>query len=126
MACFRPAVVTPHPGEAARLLGMSAAEIQADRVGAVQRLIELCGTHVVLKGAHTLIGLPSGDIYLCPDGNAGMATAGSGDVLAGVIGGMLAVGHEIDRAVVAGLFGMLAQATGLKPNMVQRAYVRAG
>lgn len=97
-----PAVVTPHPGEAARLLGISAAEIQADRVGTVQRLIDLCGTHVVLKGAHTLIGLPCGDIYLCPDGNAGMATAGSGDVLAGVIGGMLAVGYEMDRAVVAG------------------------
>ena len=99
---LRRAVITPHPGEAARLLGISAADVQADRVGAVQRLIELCGTHVVLKGAHTLIGLPTGRVYLCPYGNAGMATAGSGDVLAGVIGGMLAVGYGMDEAIIAG------------------------
>ena len=81
---LRRAVVTPHPGEAARLLGINAAEIQADRVGAVQRLIDLCGTHVVLRG-RTRSSVYLVEMSTCvPMVTLALATAGSGDVLAGV------------------------------------------
>jgi NAD(P)H-hydrate epimerase len=84
-------VITPHPGEAARLLGCTAAEVQRDRWGALRRLSEAVpGRRVILKGRGTLVGDSAGVGWWNPSGNPGMAQGGSGDVLAGFIGGLLA------------------------------------
>lgn len=82
-------ILTPHPGEAARLLNISAAEIQADRFSAVENLVEKYGGTVVLKGNGSLIR-SNGITYLCDKGNPGMASGGMGDVLTGVISSLLA------------------------------------
>ena len=84
-------VMTPHPGEAARLLGCSTQEIQNDRIGAARQLQKTFGGVVVLKGAGTLI-CADDQLYLAKVGNPGLATAGSGDVLAGLIGSLMAQG----------------------------------
>jgi NAD(P)H-hydrate epimerase len=88
----RSRVLTPHPGEAARLLGTDSAAVQADRPGAAEALSRRFTSTVVLKGAGTLVASPGEATCLLPVGNPGMATAGSGDVLAGVIGALLARG----------------------------------
>ena len=85
-------VLTPHPGEAARLLEVSNAEIQEDRLLACRLIQQRFGGTVLLKGAGTLISSGKETLSLCPYGNPGMATGGMGDVLAGVIGGLLAQG----------------------------------
>jgi len=84
--------LTPHPGEAARLLGISTAEIQDDRFAAVINLQQRYGGQVLLKGAGTLMCGPDGGILLCSDGNPGMASGGMGDLLSGVLGALLAQG----------------------------------
>lgn len=99
-----PLVLTPHPGEAARLLGCGTGEVQADRPGAALRLAHLCQAIVVLKGHGTLVAEPGGRLYFCSRGNAGMATAGMGDVLAGVIGALLAQGLGPLEAAVLGVY----------------------
>jgi NAD(P)H-hydrate epimerase len=84
-------VLTPHPGEAARLLGTTPAEAQADRVKALRKLSQkFGGAWVVLKGHQTLIGRSEGTIFVNPSGNAQLAQGGSGDLLAGFIAGLLA------------------------------------
>jgi len=83
-------ILTPHPGEAARLLGSTSSQIQADRFGALERLVALTGAVVILKGAGTLIGAPGRVAVLCTHGNPGMAAAGMGDVLTGAVAGILA------------------------------------
>ncbi len=84
-------VVTPHPGEAAQLLGLQGQEIQARRLASSHALRQMFpDTWIVLKGFRTIISAPDGSIYVCTPGNAALATAGSGDVLAGMIGAMLA------------------------------------
>jgi NAD(P)H-hydrate epimerase len=85
-------ILTPHPAEAARLLGTDTAEVQQDRVSAAQRLALQYHAHVVLKGSGTVIAAPGGEYAICPYGNPGMATAGSGDVLTGIIAALLAQG----------------------------------
>jgi NAD(P)H-hydrate epimerase len=83
-------ILTPHPGEAGRLLGVSAQDIQRDRLAALDRLLERYHGTVVLKGAGTLVGARGRTPGVCERGNPGMATAGSGDVLTGAIAGILA------------------------------------
>jgi ADP-dependent NAD(P)H-hydrate dehydratase / NAD(P)H-hydrate epimerase len=83
-------ILTPHPGEAARLLGVQSQEIQQDRLAALDRLVGRYRGIVVLKGAGTLVGAPARTPALCERGNPGMATAGMGDVLTGTIAGILA------------------------------------
>ena len=83
-------VLTPHPGEAAALLGCAAAEIQADRQGSLARLCGLCRGVVVLKGAASLVGQAQAPTLLCPYDVPQLAVGGSGDVLAGCIGGLMA------------------------------------
>ncbi|MGD0745631.1 MAG: NAD(P)H-hydrate dehydratase [Verrucomicrobiota bacterium] len=84
-------VITPHPGEAARLLNATAQQVQADRVKAVRELSRRFGScWVVLKGHQTLIGRSEGDLFVNPSGNPHLAQGGSGDVLAGFIAGLLA------------------------------------
>ena len=85
-------VLTPHPGEAARLLGSSVRQVQADRPAAARALAETYGCVAVLKGSGTLIAQPDGTLWRCSTGNAGLAKGGSGDVLAGMTAGLLAAG----------------------------------
>ncbi|WP_148254573.1 NAD(P)H-hydrate dehydratase [Aidingimonas lacisalsi] len=95
-------ILTPHPGEAARLLGWQADDVQADRVVAVRRLQQACGGVVVLKGSGTLVG-DGRDIMVCPYGNPGMGSGGMGDVLTGMIAAMAAQGLSLERAACAGV-----------------------
>ncbi|WMC09916.1 NAD(P)H-hydrate dehydratase [Oceanimonas pelagia] len=116
------AVLTPHAGEAAALLGCTVAEVENDRLAAVRQLREQTGAVVVLKGAGSLIAGEAG-LALCPHGNPGMASGGMGDLLSGIIGALLAQGltpeaaarlgvclhaQAGDLAAVHGMVGMLA------------------
>lgn len=96
-------VLTPHPGEAARLLDTTAAEIEADRPGALRALKARWGGVVVLKGAGTLIAGAGAVPWLCGAGNPGMASGGMGDVLTGLIAGLAAQLHDLERAACAGV-----------------------
>ncbi|MGB0135076.1 NAD(P)H-hydrate dehydratase, partial [Dokdonella sp.] len=102
-----PCVLTPHPGEAARLLGCDVARIQSDRFAAARELAARYSAIVVLKGTGSLISNAQGRLALCPFGNPGMASAGMGDVLTGVIAGLLAQGLD---AWDAACLGVLAHA----------------
>ncbi|MFJ7882230.1 NAD(P)H-hydrate dehydratase [Pseudomonas sp. NPDC096917] len=95
-------VLTPHPGEAARLLGLSTEHVQADRPAAARALVKKYSAVCVLKGAGTLIAGLDGELALCTHGHPAMATAGLGDVLAGVLGALLAQGMTaFDAACLA-------------------------
>ncbi|MFK8066744.1 MAG: NAD(P)H-hydrate dehydratase [Gammaproteobacteria bacterium] len=96
-------VLTPHPGEAARMLDCSIAEIQQDRFAAVTELQQKYGGVIVLKGSGTLITSEKTDISLCTQGNPGMATGGMGDVLTGVIAGLVAQGLDLFTASQTGV-----------------------
>jgi hydroxyethylthiazole kinase-like uncharacterized protein yjeF len=99
-----PRVLTPHPGEMARLLDTSVAEVQEDRLGAVR---EFCRRHrvwLVLKGAHSVVGAPDGALRINPTGNPGMATGGAGDVLTGITGAFLARGLDPLDALQAAVY----------------------
>jgi NAD(P)H-hydrate epimerase len=99
-----PLVVTPHPGEAARLLGASVAEVQADRVAAARAIAHGANAVTVLKGYRTIVADPSGTAFINPSGNPGMATAGMGDALTGIIAGLMAQELEPLDAAVLGVF----------------------
>ncbi|OLS61033.1 NAD(P)H-hydrate dehydratase [Pseudomonas putida] len=90
MALVRGSIITPHPGEAARLLGISTEAVQADRPGAARKLARKYAAVSVLKGAGTLVADPHGQLALCKRGHPAMAGAGLGDVLSGVLGALLA------------------------------------
>jgi len=109
-------VLTPHPGEASRLLGRGIGDVQADRLGAVRELVVRFDAAVVLKGACTLVGtrhIAGGgaargeaadvDVAVCDYGNPGMGTGGTGDVLAGVLGGLTAQLRDLEQAARAGV-----------------------
>jgi ADP-dependent NAD(P)H-hydrate dehydratase / NAD(P)H-hydrate epimerase len=96
-------ILTPHPGEAGRLLGLPSDEVQRDRLAALDQLVERFGGIVVLKGAGTLVGKAGATPGLCERGNPGMATAGMGDVLTGAIAGILAQCHDPWLAARAGV-----------------------
>ncbi len=109
-------VLTPHPGEAARLLKVKTREVQADRLGAAEAIAERTGCVVVLKGACTIIAAPgnkgsgrapgskAGEVYFNTTGNAGLASAGTGDVLSGMIGGLLVQGYRPLEAAIAAVY----------------------
>lgn len=99
-----PTVLTPHPGEMGRLLGVLAREVQADRPRAALDLAGQYGMPVVLKGARTLIASPEGDFHINPTGNPGMATAGTGDVLTGIMGSFMAQGLKPMDAAMLGVY----------------------
>jgi len=82
--------VTPHPGEMARLLGVSTKEVQADRLNAARNSAQKWNAHVVLKGFHTIVASPKGDVFINTTGNAGLAKGGTGDVLTGVLAALTA------------------------------------
>jgi NAD(P)H-hydrate epimerase len=97
-------VLTPHPAELARLLQTTTEQVQADRFVAARQAAEKWGLIVVLKGAHTLIAQPDGRVYVSPFKTDALARAGSGDILAGVIGGLLAQGATALNAASAGVY----------------------
>jgi NAD(P)H-hydrate epimerase len=95
-------VLTPHPGELGRLLGCSGAEVEQDRFGKIAEAVKLTGATVVLKGARTLVALPDGRVHVAVAGNPSLATAGSGDVLTGIVAALGCTMKE-DRAACAGV-----------------------
>jgi len=111
-------VMTPHPAEAARLLGVDTATVQHDRIGSARTLCDRYGGIVILKGAGTLVAHPDGRLAICADGNPGMAVAGMGDVLAGLLVGLLA--QDTDAWRVA------TQATLLHARAGDRVAARLG
>lgn len=115
-------VLTPHPGEMARLAGCTATDIQADRLGLARRFARERNVALVLKGQRTVLALPGGRAYINPTGNPGMATAGSGDILTGLIAGALAQWpdhRELATAAAVWLHGragdLAARAMGERP-----------
>ena len=97
-------VLTPHPGEMARLTGLSVEEVNQDRIYVARQAAEQFGGVVVLKGARTIVAFPDGEVYINTSGNAGMATGGTGDVLAGMIGSLIAQGLSSHAAALAGVY----------------------
>lgn len=108
-------VLTPHPGEMARLTGLEIAEIEADRINIAKKYAEQWQAIVVLKGAPTVIGCPNGTVYVNSTGNSSLATGGSGDVLTGIIAGLAAQEISLQEAAICGVYlhGMAAELTGI-------------
>jgi NAD(P)H-hydrate epimerase len=120
-------VFTPHPGEMARLIGKTTAEIQSERVAVAREFARRFGLTLVLKGFRTLTAGPDGQVWVNPTGNPGMATGGTGDVLTGLVAGLLAQfsahsAHEVATAAVYlhGWAGDLAAEELGQPSMVAR------
>ena len=112
-----PVILTPHPGEMARMTGKHIEEIQANRVSIAVEFAQEWGVTLVLKGNKTVIALPNGEAYINITGNAGMATAGSGDVLGGIISGLIAQGLNPPQAAITGVY--LHGVTGDQVEMVK-------
>jgi len=108
LSCIRdrksPTCLTPHPGEMARITGLKVKDINSNRVEVLRQTVQELGAVIVLKGAHSLIGLPDGRIFINLTGNPGMATAGSGDVLTGTIAAMAGLGLPWEEAIKKGVF----------------------
>lgn len=108
-------VLTPHPGEMARLTGLEIGEIEADRINIAKKYAEEWQAIVVLKGAPTVIGCPNGTVYVNSTGNSSLATGGSGDVLTGIIAGLAAQEISLQEAAICGVYlhGLAAELTGI-------------
>jgi len=94
-----PTILTPHPGEAARLLDLATAQVQEDRIGAAMHLAERFRAEVVIKGAGSVCASPGGRWSVNATGNPGLASGGTGDVLAGLVGALLCQGLDAPRAL---------------------------
>ena len=99
-----PVIITPHPGEMARLIDKPPKEIQKNRIECARNFAKEFQVHVVLKGAGTVIAHPNGIIFINPTGNPGMASGGMGDVLTGVIAGFIAQGYSPETAAHLGAY----------------------
>ncbi len=97
-------ILTPHPGEMARLLGATVRDVEDDRVGVARSFAQQYRVVLILKGARTIVALPDGQIRINSSGNPGMASGGMGDVLTGLVGGLLAQGLKASDAAVLGVF----------------------
>jgi len=116
-----PSILTPHPGEMSRLTGLTVGEIEADRLGVARQRAEKWHQVIILKGAYTVIACPEGRVVINPFANPGLATAGSGDVLAGAIVGFLAQGLAPFDAALVG-----AYIHGLAGELVRKELGGAG
>lgn len=110
-------ILTPHPGEMARLIGSSVAAVESDRLGCAREFARNHKVVLVLKGARTLIAFPDGRVRINGSGNPGMASGGMGDVLTGIIGGLLAQGLAAEDAAVLGVYMHGRAADRLLPVM---------
>jgi len=129
-ACKHCPILTPHPGEMARLDKTSAQSVNRDRIGTATRFAEQHGVILILKGARTVVARPDGYVAICPTGNPGMATAGTGDALTGIIVGLLAQQLSPWDAACAGTYlhglagdlaaGELGQAGMLAGDLIAR------
>lgn len=99
-----PLILTPHPGEMGRLSGLTTAQVQKDRIGVAMEFSKRYGVYLILKGARSVISTPAGEISVNTTGNPGMASGGTGDVLTGVLGGLLAQGLVPADACKLGAF----------------------
>lgn len=100
-----PLILTPHPGEMARLTDQSIAEVQANRINVARWFAQEHGCYLVLKGHRTVIAEPNGEVWINPTGNAGMATGGTGDILTGIVAGLVSqFPDRISGAVIAGVY----------------------
>jgi len=118
-------ILTPHPGEMARLAAVPIAEVEADRVGFASRLAARWQSTLVLKGVPTIVAMPAGRVWLNPTGDPAMAAGGMGDVLTGAIAGLMGQGVSPGDAAVAGVYlhglaGQLAAATLGGPGILAR------
>jgi hydroxyethylthiazole kinase-like uncharacterized protein yjeF len=100
----RPIIISPHPGEMARLIGCSAKEVQQERLGICRSFAQEHTMYVVLKGYRTVISTPEGKLYINGSGNPGMASGGTGDILTGMLGGFLVQKMDIIDALVLGVY----------------------
>ena len=127
----RSLVITPHPGEMARLLGSTVAAVQRDRINVARKFARAHHVIVVLKGHRTLVADPSGEVWVNTTGNPGMATGGTGDILTGMVAGLVAQNPKrILEAVVAavhlhGLAGDVAREQMGEHSLVATDLVRA-
>lgn len=114
-----PLILTPHPGEMSRLTGLSVDEIQNNRVNVAKNFAKEYNCILVLKGANTVVAGPTGNVYINRTGNAGMATGGSGDVLAGIISSFVCQSMSLQSATIAGVYvhGLCGDAVRKKCSM---------
>jgi NAD(P)H-hydrate epimerase len=124
-ACRERIILTPHPGEMARLAGIGNEEVQSDRIGVAEAFVKARGSCLVLKGARTLIADSGGGVHVNPTGNPALASGGSGDVLTGLIAGFLARGWPLAKAAAGGVYLQGLAADYLAEDMGQ-AGVLAG
>ena len=94
-------ILTPHPAEAGRLLKCKTRDVQSDRISAVKEIVKQYGGICILKGKNSLIAVNEKDLWVCPYGNSALAVAGTGDVLTGLLAGLLAQGMSAEKAAVA-------------------------
>jgi NAD(P)H-hydrate epimerase len=118
-----PIILTPHPGEMARLLETGISQVQQDRINCARKFAVDYGVHVVLKGARTVIAHPDGRVFVNPTGNTGMASGGMGDVLTGIIAGLVVQGLTAEAATCAGVYLHGAAADSLAEKMGPIGYL---
>jgi NAD(P)H-hydrate epimerase len=118
---FGEAIITPHPGEMARLCGLKLAEVQADRLGVARNFAAKWHKVIVLKGAYSVIAAPDGQVAVSPFANPGLASGGTGDVLAGAIAGLVAQGRPLFEAASLGVY-----LHGVAGEMVKESLGEAG
>ena len=121
--CQVPIILTPHPGEMARLNDTSPREVQKDRINAARNFATEFNVHLVLKGARTVIAHPDGRVFVNPTGNSGMASGGMGDVLTGVIAGLITQGYTPESAAHIGVYVHGAAADSLAKNYAPYGYL---
>jgi NAD(P)H-hydrate epimerase len=121
--CKAPVILTPHPAEMARLIDDTVAFVQQNRVSCARALAQKLNVHLILKGAKTVVAHPDGRVFINSTGNAGMASGGMGDVLTGIIAGLVAQGLTPEKAAHAAVYLHGAAADALSASMGPIGYL---